>query len=348
MTSEEFKILLAKHLRGECTPEEEETVLKFYNSLGKEQQEGLDEERRLLMEDKLLAKLRSKIQTTQHTKTGARRYLFTTRRIAASILILLAAGASFYFFNYGFLSTDLPYFTNGSGAGQRTANMIEVGNSTDEPRQLTLPDGSQIQLSPNSTIHYPEIFAPDKREVHLTGEAFFDVAKDPQHPFLVYTAKVVTKVLGTSFKIKAFHEEKEITVEVRTGKVSVYTQNNKTDPSDSGKEEVILTPNQMAIYNKDEEHVSRQLVEDPQVILPESTLFKMEYDGASAATLFEVLEENYGVTIVYDEQILSNCMLTTSLAEEGLYERIKIICEAIGARYAIEGTNIIIHSDGCN
>ena len=74
----------------------------------------------------------------------------------------------------------------------------------------------------------------------------------------------------------------------------------------------------------------------------------MEYDGASAATLFDVLEENYGITIIYDKQALSNCILTTSLAEEGIYERIKIICEAIGAHYEIEGTSIVIHSSGCN
>jgi transmembrane sensor len=347
MTSEEFKILLAKHLRGECTPEEEAMVLKFYNAIGKEPEE-LAEGEKSLVEDKLLTKLQSKIQTAQKQKEGAQRFLFTTRKIAASFLILLVAGASLYFFKYGFFFSDLAYFTNGSGTDQHTAKMIEVFNSADEPRDIALPDGSQIQLSPKSTINYPETFASDKREVYLTGEAFFDVAKDPQHPFLVYTAKVVTKVLGTSFKIKAFHEEKEITVEVRTGKVSVYTQDTNAGHADSSQEAVILTPNQMAVYNKEEEHVSRQLVEEPHVILPESTLFKMEYDGASAATLFEVLEENYGVTIVYDEKILSNCILTTSLTEEGLYERIKIICEAIGARYAIEGTNIVIHSDGCN
>jgi transmembrane sensor len=347
MTSEEFEILLAKHLRGECTPEEEAMVLKFYNALGKEPGELVEEEKKLV-EDKLLMKLQSKIQAAQKPKAGVRRFLFTARRIAASILILLVAGASLYFFKHGFSSAELPIFTNGFFTDQHAAKMIEVVNSGNESRHLALPDGSEIKLSPNSRINYPEIFAPDKREVYLTGEAFFDVAKDPQHPFLVYTAKVVTKVLGTSFKIKAYREENEITVEVRTGKVSVYTPGHKTYQPAPGEEGVILIPNQMAVYDKENMLVSRQLVDDPQVILPEPTLFKMEYDGASAATLFGVLEENYGVPIVYDKRVLSNCLLTTSLAEEGLYERVKIICEAIGAQYEIKDTSIIIHSDGCN
>lgn len=346
MTAEEFKILLAKHLRGECTPEEEEIVLKFYNAIGKEPQEELGAEEQRSMEDKLLTRLRSKIQD-QKAETGKRRWLFTPQKIAASILILMAAGASLYFLNHR-SSFDLPDFTQGPIADRHMADMIEVTNTENAPQHLALPDGSRIQLSPKSKIQYPAAFAPEKREVYLAGEAFFDVARDPQHPFLVHTAKVVTKVLGTSFKIKAYHEAKEITVEVRTGKVSVYRQDAETRQPVAGQQAVVLTPNQMAIYNKEREHISQQLVEKPQVILPNPTLFKMEYDGASAATLFEVLEENYGITIVYDKQLLAGCILTTSLADEGIYERVKIICEAIGASYQIEGTHIVIHSNGCN
>ena len=64
--------------------------------------------------------------------------------------------------------------------------------------------------------------------------------------------------------------------------------------------------------------------------------------------ILDVLMENYGVDIQYDAQKLTNCTLTTSLNNEGLYERINVICKAIGATYEIVDTVIYIESNGCN
>jgi transmembrane sensor len=63
--------------------------------------------------------------------------------------------------------------------------------------------------------------------------------------------------------------------------------------------------------------------------------------------IFEVLEENYGVDFVFDEKLLFECALTTSFTDEGLYERIEVICRAIGAQYEIENAAIVIKSNGC-
>src|SRR5690606_15603883 len=175
----------------------------------------------------------------------------------------------------------------------------------------------------------------------LYGEAFFKVKRDTLHPFIVYSGVVVTKVLGTSFTIKAYQND-DITVAVQSGKVAVYkVENNQIHTLKN--EEVILIHNQQAVYNNNAEIV-KQLVPAPIIVLPEPTLFEMEYDGAPVVKIFNVLEENYGIDIVFDESTLQNCNLTTSMSDEGLYERIKIICEAIGAGYEIEETSIIIHS----
>jgi ferric-dicitrate binding protein FerR (iron transport regulator) len=73
-------------------------------------------------------------------------------------------------------------------------------------------------LRPNGSIEFPEIFAETRREIHLTGEAFFDVAKDQSRPFIISTGDVTIKVLGTSFNVKAYQGAKEITVAVKTEK----------------------------------------------------------------------------------------------------------------------------------
>jgi len=77
-------------------------------------------------------------------------------------------------------------------------------------------------LAPKSKITYPENFENDRRLVILSGEATFDISKDPTKPFLVMANEVTTKVLGTRFNVKAFEEMKDVVVSVQEGKVSVF------------------------------------------------------------------------------------------------------------------------------
>jgi transmembrane sensor len=224
-------------------------------------------------------------------------------------------------------------------------------NTGDKAREIELPDKSTVTLKPGSELRYSKNFDGSKREVYLSGEAFFNVQKDAARPFLVYSNEVVTKVLGTSFNIKAYADDKEVTVAVKKGKVSVYTTADNLAKSGNAKAvqpEVILTPNYQVVYNRRKDRVYKQVVEVPEIILPQPTLFQMQYDGVPVSRIFEVLEENYGVDIDFDEALLKNCMLTTSMSDEGFYERIEIICKAIGAEYTVtEDAVIAVKSHGC-
>ena len=77
------------------------------------------------------------------------------------------------------------------------------------------------------------------------------------------------------------------------------------------------------------------------------TFFEMQFDGTPVVKILNALEENYGIDIEYDQAVLSGCVLTTSMAEEGLFERIEIICKAINAQYEILDDMILIKSNGC-
>jgi hypothetical protein len=198
-------------------------------------------------------------------------------------------------------------------------------------------------LKNKSLLKFPQKFQQGKREVFLEGEAFFEVSHNPSSPFMVYANGVITKVLGTSFNVKAYQSDVNVTVSVKTGKVSVYKQ------SENSREElqVILTPNQQAVYDKSRDEVSRMLVQEPKIILPRDELIKMHFEDAPVTEIFMAIEKAYGVDILYDEEILSNCSLTTSLLDETLYTRLNIICKAIGASYTIHDTHIEIESTGC-
>jgi hypothetical protein len=112
---------------------------------------------------------------------------------------------------------------------------------------------------------------------------------------------------------------------------------------------VILAPNQKAVYDRAKKEVSMELVERPEIIItPKHTQLEMKYEGAQVVKIFAVLQDLYGVEIEFDEEKLANCTLTTSMKDEGLFERVKVICEAIGAQYEVLGTKILITSDGCH
>jgi transmembrane sensor len=202
-------------------------------------------------------------------------------------------------------------------------------------------------LQPGGKISYLASFDKTEREIYLEGEAFFDVKRDETRPFLVYTQEITTKVLGTSFTVKADPGDKNITVAVKTGKVSVYAHHGKSE-SPSTSRETILTPNQKIIYNRQQDKVSRMLVENPQAILPVEEIKKWHFEEASVAEIFAALEKVYGVAIVFDAETLSSCTLTTSISGGTIYNRLDIICKAIGTTYTVEETKIVIHGSGCN
>lgn len=226
-------------------------------------------------------------------------------------------------------------------------SVIERINKSDVPLKIKLEDGSIITLEKNSKLSFPSHFDNNKRTVILSGEAFFEIAKNPDKPFYVYANEVVTKVLGTSFRIQAFDDDKKVIVKVRTGKVSVYNQReiNLNDPETNA---LILLPNQQAIYNRPTDALNKQLVENPMPIIEKSaTPLPNQFEEVAASKIFEVLEKRYGIKIVFDEERLSDCFITTKLREESLYDQLDLICRIIGGTYKEIDTQIIIESKGC-
>lgn len=254
---------------------------------------------------------------------------------AASLLLLATVGVLFY------TQRSQPQIEI-AFEKQPDTSWVKIFNGQTSVEKITLEDGSIISLEPGSEIQYPQRFGA-KREVCLTGEAFFDIAKDAAHPFLVYTNEVTTKVLGTSFRIKAHHKSKEIVVAVTTGKVSVFA---KPDANAEKIQEVTLTPNLQAVYDRMQQSVVKKIVEHPSIIKPSSS--KNYYTNVKVVNLLSALSESYGVEIKYSEVMLANCTLTTDIMdEEGLYDQLEVICNALGAHYAMEGATIVIESNGC-
>jgi transmembrane sensor len=227
---------------------------------------------------------------------------------------------------------------------------IEKINTSSGPLLVKLEDGSRITLRPGSLIRYAEHFSDMNREVLLIGEAFFEISKDHDRPFLVYANELVTKVLGTSFTIRALESSREVTVEVKTGRVSVFA---KSDPKLHTKiskrelEGVILSPNQKIIFERDEVRMVKTLVEKPEIIVPKAQIPHFEFEDTPASEAFATIGKAYGIDILFDEELLQDCPLTAGLDNQTLHEKLSIICKAVEANYEILDGQIIIHSKGC-
>jgi transmembrane sensor len=347
MKNEISHALLQKYLRGETTPEESAIVDEWYLSL----QENPDDVSLLdplesdFVQNKILDRIKSTIDVPQVTKPVVSPskifYIRTPFKLAAAITAIAVIGLGAILFHQKGLPSVQPL------SFRQDVVVKKITNDTDKIRHVTLEDGTQIQLKPQSSIVYPEMFSKSERRVTMIGEAFFDVTKDKSRPFIIAAANVTIKVLGTSFNVSAYEGAKEISVAVRTGKVSVFSNIEGAQTPLETKQAVILTPNQEVVYNTTEDQFLKKLVAKPQIIAEKPALFETQYDGVPVVNILTALEQNYGIDILFDEPILSSCLLTTSLAEEGLYERIEIICKAIGAQYEIQDSQIVITSDGC-
>ncbi|REA56693.1 FecR family protein [Dyadobacter luteus] len=264
--------------------------------------------------------------------------------IAASLLfIILAAGWLMR------VENKKPQFTYTTLVSDSPDQLIEKQNLTDKPIIIELPDHSKITLEPASTISYPNDFMEkETREVYLLGKAFFQIERNPERPFFVYANELVTKVLGTSFTVKAFENDQQMEVVVKTGRVSVFTRNSETDLN-APQNETILTPNHRVLYSRKEEIMKKYLVDAPEIIVCAAvTPAISDFEDAPVTDILKNIEQSYGIAIQYDEHLLKNCLLTASFTQESLYDKVELICKGIEAEFAIVNAQIVITGRGCN
>ncbi len=265
-------------------------------------------------------------------------------KVAAVALLLLATGVSIWWFSNKVSIID-PSVADEEGA------VVKEINNGNQPKTIVLADGSSIILKPQSSLEFPVTFDANYREVKLSGEAFFEVAKDIKRPFFVHADKLITKVLGTSFTIRAFENEANILVQVKTGKVSVFTESDVKANQRKGNvqlEGVLLIPNQQVAFDRAEARMIKSLVENPTLLAPATDNRNFIFHDTPIKEVFESIESAYGVDIVFDEELMSDCSLNASLEDMPLYDKLRLICKGINAQYEILDSHIIVSGKGCN
>lgn len=256
-------------------------------------------------------------------------------RAAAAVLVFAFVGIGLYRSRYDNIVKQPP-------VAALTNDFLSVSNQTNTAKLIRMNDGSLAVLKPGSSLRYPSKFGRS-REVFLTGEAFFEVHKNPAKPFLVHNGNVVVRVLGTSFTVKRLEGQKGVKVVVNTGRVAVYKVGAAARNTEHHNE-IILIPNQQVIYSAEKQDNKKELLPRPLVLSKERAFKEFTFDNEPVINVIEKINRAYGVSIEYDHAKLEKLTLTTSISEKPLDEKVKIICKALDMECRFIDGRIIIGS----
>jgi len=212
----------------------------------------------------------------------------------------------------------------------------EIYNPKGQKRLVTMPDGSNIYLNGDSKIRYAQDFNTGKRTVYLEGEAFFDVQHRSKQPFTVYTGKVSTTVLGTSFNINAYPSLKDITITVHSGKVGVLIKNKgKTAPAQ------FLLPNEQLTINKSGWPAVKKSVN--AIDFDSWREYKLFFYDKPLSEIAEVIAREYDLDILIKTEALKDMKLTAKFDKCSAKQIMETIAKLTGSKYKIYENKVIIY-----
>ena len=194
------------------------------------------------------------------------------------------------------------------------AQMIEVKTNPGMTTTVDLPDGTKVYLNSESSLTYPSFFSKDKRDVKLTGEAFFEVQKDPEHRFIVSGPHhTQIEVLGTSFNVEAFERDSFISTTLVEGKVRFAYQKNRQPTT------VDMKPGQKLMYDTTSSQV--KLIQTSGETETAWKDGKIIFQATPLPVALRMLEKRFNVTFVLSNNRLRGEAFNGSFTNQRL-ERI--------------------------
>ena len=328
MENDILKKLIEKYLKGNCTPEEVAAIHEWYNSFEEEQdpadfitsQQQEELKFRLLTNIKRnVASLELKSTHTSERKTVSRTLIYLLSGVAA--MLIMTVGIFFY----------IQKESSSSDLGD-----VHVVNMTKTIQKVVLSDGSIVWLNPKSKVIYPQNFTSSLRKVQMQGEAFFEVSPDPRRPFIIYSGNVITRVWGTSFRIRAY-ENIPVEVSVLTGKVSVQLQTKEDS-------ELILLPQQTATYLKTTDLLKKGIEKKTSTmsIWHKETL---TFDNEPIREVIKVLNAQFKVNISTGDEKLLDYVLKADFTDQSLPSILEMLRKSLNVENEISDNGIILYTN---
>jgi transmembrane sensor len=315
METSNFDDLLQRYLEGKASPEEKAKIEAWLEV--RKTKKATDLELTKEDEERLFRKIVSKTtpmkEVTDFLPGHRKPFPFRLLGIAASVV--LVAIVAFIFL------TDV----NG---------LFNQNNTADN--KLILNDGSIVWLASNkSTLSYYE--KDGIRYCDLHGDALFEVAKDPDHPFIIHSGTVSLKVLGTSFHVR--HSGDSLELSVLTGKVQIST------PEDPEGIQVVAHEKAIAITDGKIVRGSLEPVSIGEVT--QGTEYNMEFEDQKLQQVFERIERKFDVRMQVGNGSINDCRITADFTDHSLKSTLSMISEVLGVQFTIEGNTVQATGSGC-
>jgi len=244
----------------------------------------------------------------------------------------------------------------------------EISTRYGSRTKLLLPDSTQVWLNSGSKLSYDKTYGNGTREVSLSGEAYFDVVKNPAHPFIIHTGSINIKVLGTAFNVKSFPNEKNTETSLIRGSIEVTFKNR---PS----EKIILKPNEKLVTANEElvkDSTQQKLLAEKTALLPAKSQGRQEplvlvshltyepHDSTIVETswmdnklifrsetfdeLAIKMERWYGISIRFTDEDIKPRRLTGVFENESLQQALKALQLITPFTYKMNKSEVIISS----
>jgi transmembrane sensor len=236
----------------------------------------------------------------------------------------------------------------------------EIVTKNGSRTKIQLPDGSTVTLNSSSKLTYSnENFGTSKREVFLTGEAYFDVTKNPSAPFIVHTNNMDVKVLGTAFNVKCYPGERTTETSLIHGSVEVMIKDRN--------EKLMLKPNEKLVINNNNDiseddpnstalaygkSTPKPIIEISQLsVFPNTRTIvetswvenKLTFKNEKLEEIAAKMERWYNVTIIIKNKKLKNEILTGTFEKETIHQAIKALQVTSSFNYAVSNDTIILN-----
>lgn len=324
--SDEFKKAVAHYLDGTATPEQSRLVEAWYHSFNDEEVEveadmpdaaSRQEERLRLRLEHMLRESRAVQVVSVNVKPVWKRIA-----VAAAVLVLVSLLGILWYTSF-----------------YQAVEMVVVKTGKGEIKTVKLPDGSQVWLNAMSELHYPATFDGKQRRVELAGEAFFDIVKQEHAGFSVLAGKLQTEVLGTTFNMKAYQQESDVSVVVLSGKIKVGNDQAGT---------AVLTAGNGIKYNTTTQKMQRVTV--PAMDGMPWVAGKLSFEEESLENITAALSRWYGVTFEFKNPQLKHCNYTGHFTNDIALEKLLELLSTIShVRYEIkDGNKVILSGEECH
>ncbi len=301
--------LLARHFCSETSSAEEQAINKWLN----EDEKNLNEYQQLKKDWEMMAMSRESKQfdadaawnkfeqkiSTEQTNTAPTIFLYGVLKYAAAVLILAVLSVGGYFI-YQQVQFNANHDVYASGES-------EIGT------EILLEDGTKVWLDENSKLIYPKTFDKAERQVELIGEAFFDVVKNKEKPFVITAKESNIKVLGTTFNVNTQLPGQRVEVLVETGKVELTSKKKK--------EKVILEPGFIGISER--EKLEKHLNDNSNYLSWRTG--KLVFRGENLDRVLQSIEKHYNTSIHFDEE-LKDYYWTGSFNKQPIDTVLEVIC----------------------